>query len=272
MDCPGDWPEPIVRVQSLSESCNDAIPERYVKPPEARPLLGSTLDANIPLIDLGGLHDDSLREATLGHVSEACREWGFFMVVNHGISDELLDRAREVWRQFFHQPMEVKQAYANSPKTYEGYGSRLGVEKGAVLDWSDYYYLHYLPCNLRDFNKWPALPNHLREVIAEYSAEIVRLGGVLLKILSINLGLSENFLQNAFGGSDIGACLRVNFYPKCPQPDLTLGLSSHSDPGGMTFLLPDQHVPGLQVRRGDGWITVKPAPHALIVNIGDQIQ
>ncbi|KAL0303842.1 UNVERIFIED_CONTAM: putative 2-oxoglutarate-dependent dioxygenase JRG21 [Sesamum radiatum] len=133
MDCPGDWPEPIVRVQSLSESCNNAIPERYVKPPEARPMLGSTVDANIPLIDLGGLHDDSLRERTLGHVSEACREWGFFMVVNHGISDELLHRAREVWRQFFHQPMDVKQGYANRPKTYEGYGSRLGVEKAQFL-------------------------------------------------------------------------------------------------------------------------------------------
>lgn len=109
-------------------------------------------------------------------------------------------------------------------------------------------------------------------MIAEYSREIVRLGGVMLKILSINLGLSEDFLRNSFGGDDIGACLRVNFYPKCPEPDLTLGLSSHSDPGGMTFLLPDPNVPGLQVRRGDDWITVKPVPHAFVVNIGDQIQ
>lgn len=121
-------------------------------------------------------------------------------------------------------------------------------------------------------NIWFNLIGYCREVIAEYSKEVVRLGGVLLKILSINLGLSEDFLRNAFGGDDVGACLRVNFYPKCPQPDLTLGLSSHSDPGGMTFLLPDQNVPGLQVRRGDGWITVKPAPHAFIVNMGDQIQ
>ncbi|KAJ8535422.1 hypothetical protein K7X08_023142 [Anisodus acutangulus] len=89
-----------------------------------------------------------------------------------------------------------------------------------------------------------------------------------MKVLSANLGLRENYLENAFGGEDIGACLRVNFYPKCPQPDLTLGLSPHSDPGGLTFLLPDQHVAGLQVRRNSNWITVKPAPHAFIVNIG----
>lgn len=93
-----------------------------------------------------------------------------------------------------------------------------------------------------------------------------------MKVLSLNLGLEEDYLQNAFGGENIGACLRVNFYPKCPQPDLTLGLSSHSDPGGMTLLLPDDHVTGLQVRKDNHWITVKPAPHAFIVNIGDQIQ
>lgn len=111
-----------------------------------------------------------------------------------------------------------------------------------------------------------------RQVIDEYGKEVVKLCGRILKILSLNLGLEQDFLQKGFGGEDIGACLRVNFYPKCPQPDLTLGLSSHSDPGGMTVLLPDQHVAGLQVRKDDTWITVKPAPHAFIVNIGDQIQ
>ncbi|MBA0845344.1 hypothetical protein Goarm_023360, partial [Gossypium armourianum] len=90
--------------------------------------------------------------------------------------------------------------------------------------------------------------------------------------MSISLGLKEDYLQNAFGGEDIGACLRVNFYPKCPQPDLTLGLSSHSDPGGMTLLLPDHDIAGLQVRKNGNWITVKPVPNAFIVNVGDQIQ
>lgn len=106
----------------------------------------------------------------------------------------------------------------------------------------------------------------------EYSNEILRLGAVLLKIFSINLGLKEDYLQNAFGGRDVGACLRANFYPKCPQPDLTLGLSSHSDPGGMTFLLPDKQVCGLQIRKDDQWISVKTTCHAIIVNIGDQLQ
>ena len=109
-------------------------------------------------------------------------------------------------------------------------------------------------------------------MIEEYGEEVVKLGARLLKLLSLNLGLHQAYLQNAFGGEDVGACLRVNYYPKCPQPDLTLGLSSHSDPGGLTLLLPDDRVAGLQVRKDDNWITVKPARHAIIVNVGDQVQ
>ncbi|EXB88398.1 Leucoanthocyanidin dioxygenase [Morus notabilis] len=269
-----EWPEPIVRVQSLSESGLPSIPDRYVKPDTERPSFDSSNDANIPVVDMSGLygHDDVVRTATLRIVLEACREWGFFQVVNHGVSPELMDAALGVWRDFFYLPIETKQLYANSPRTYEGYGSRLGVQKGAILDWSDYYFLHYLPSCLKDYKKWPHLPPNCREVIDEYGREVVKLCGRLLRVLSVNLGLKEHFLQNAFGGEDIGACLRVNYYPKCPQPELTLGLSSHSDPGGMTLLLPDNQVTGLQVRKDTSWITVKPAPHAFIVNIGDQIQ
>lgn len=93
-----------------------------------------------------------------------------------------------------------------------------------------------------------------------------------MKVFSANLGLEEEYLQKAFGGEEVGACFRVNYYPKCPQPDLTLGLSPHSDPGGMTLLLPDEQVSGLQIRRGEKWVTVKPVPNAFVVNIGDQLQ
>ncbi|KAJ0028053.1 hypothetical protein Pint_34857 [Pistacia integerrima] len=276
MNCLQSWPEPVVRVQSLSESGLTSIPERYIKPTLHRPSVNTEFHphVNIPVIDLQNIfsNDQTLRDDTLSRISRACREWGFFQIVNHGVSHELMKNMREVWREFFKLPLETKQEYANSPDTYEGYGSRLGVEKGAKLDWSDYFFLNYMPLILRNPSKWPALPTSCRELVAEYGNEVVKLCGILMKVLSVNLGLGEDQLQNAFGGEEIGACLRVNFYPKCPQPDLTLGLSPHSDPGGMTLLLPDENVAGLQVRKGDNWITVKPAPNAFIVNIGDQIQ
>lgn len=110
-------------------------------------------------------------------------------------------------------------------------------------------------------------------MIEEYARELVKICQRLLKVLSTNLGLEEDYLQNAFGGAkNIGACLRANFYPKCPQPDLTLGISPHSDPGGITILLADDNVTGLQVRNSGRWVNVNPIPNAFIVNIGDQIQ
>ncbi|KAI0497386.1 hypothetical protein KFK09_020610 [Dendrobium nobile] len=268
MDCHTDWPEPIVRVQSVSESGAGLIPARYIKPQAERPCSGQPEpDTNlepIPVVDLAGDVTSAL--------SNACRDWGFFQAVNHGVSPELMRRARELWREFFHLPMEAKQAYANSPTTYEGYGSRLGIEKGAVLDWGDYYFLHLFPLCLKSHDKWPALPVALRETVEEYGMELVKLCKRVLGLLSAGLGLEVERMQRSFGGEEAGVCMRVNYYPKCPQPDLTLGLSSHSDPGGITVLLPDNEVRGLQVRRGTGWVTVQPLADAFIINVGDQVQ
>ncbi|KAI3988878.1 hypothetical protein MKX01_016449 [Papaver californicum] len=268
------WPEPIIRVQSLADSGSTVVPDRYIKPPSQRPSSTADDTHQIPLIDLSYLEsdDNNIRSSTLNQIYEACTEWGFFQVINHGVCPELLHRTREVWRDFFHLPVELKQEYANTPKTYEGYGSRLGVQKGAILDWSDYYYLHLLPNCIKDHKKWPAQPISCREETEEYGQQLVNLSNKIIKVLSKNLGLKEEYIGESFGGEDIGATLRVNYYPKCPQPDLTLGLSSHSDPGGMTLLLPDEHVAGLQVRRRDNWITIKPVPCTIIVNIGDQIE
>jgi len=112
-----------------------------------------------------------------------------------------------------------------------------------------------------------------REVTDKYASELMNLSEVLLKAMSSTLGLDEDYFHMAFGGSKgISATMRVNYYPKCPEPELTLGLSSHSDPGGITLLLVDENVKGTQVRKGNTWVTVQPIPGAFVVNVGDQIQ
>ncbi|WVZ56578.1 hypothetical protein U9M48_007084 [Paspalum notatum var. saurae] len=281
------WPEPVVRVQAVSDTCGDTIPDRYVKPLPERPSFSPAASdggggPSIPVVDLSMPDADATSRA----VAAACREWGFFQAVNHGVRPELLRGARAAWRGFFQQPAEVRERYANSPATYEGYGSRLGTAKGGPLDWGDYYFLHLLPRCLKSHEKWPSLPCSLRigrvtymidgcrETTEEYNEELVQLCRRVMRLLSSGLGLEPGRLQAAFGGEGgEGACLRVNFYPRCPQPELTLGVAAHSDPGGMTMLLVDDHVRGLQVRSPDGqWITVDPVPDAFIVNVGDQIQ
>ena len=161
------WLEPIVPVQMLSNSGVPTVPQQYIKPPFERPCGSITRmncpDLSIPIIDLACFSDiPEHRKAVLEAIGEACKNWGFFQVVNHGVGIDSVKRMREAWREFFDLPMEEKKLYANSPVTYEGYGSRLGVEKGATLDWSDYYFLNLLPNDMKNLEKWPEMPRHLR--------------------------------------------------------------------------------------------------------------
>jgi len=174
-DCMQEWPEPVMRVQALAESGLSAIPRCYVKPPCDRPVPPPPLDkelsddVSIPVVDLGELLADGAAvglgsaAAVTEAVAAACREWGFFQVVNHGVRPELMRAAREAWRGFFRRPLAEKQRYANSPRTYEGYGSRLGVQKGAVLDWGDYFFLHLAPEAAKSPAKfWPDNPGNCK--------------------------------------------------------------------------------------------------------------
>ncbi|KAF7049392.1 hypothetical protein CFC21_057937 [Triticum aestivum] len=266
------WPEPVVRVQAVSDTCGETIPERYVKLPLDRPSATTLQPAvshgggslNIPVVDMS-MPDSG---ETVRAVDAACREWGFFQAVNHGVSPELLRRARSSWRGFFRQPAEVRERYANSPATYEGYGSRLGTTKGGHLDWGDYYFLHLLPPSIKSHDKWPSLPSTLRDATEEYGEEVVKLCRRVSKVLSKGLGLDGGRLQAAFGGEGgEGACMRVNFYPRCPQPELTLGVAAHSDPGGMTMLLVDDHVRGLQVLSNAAYKSVE---HRVTVSAAEE--
>lgn len=68
-----------------------------------------------------------------------------------------------------------------------------------------------------------------------------------------------------------GRVIVGNYYPFCPQPDLTVGLAYLTDPGVLTVVQQD-HVGGLQVKYGGSWVDVKPIPGALVINVGDLLQ
>lgn len=271
-----DWDEPVQSVQELAENGVESVPPLYVRPLSDRPHRDrreSSILANrkIPVIDLSGLVDAARRKEVMREIASACEDWGFFQLVNHSVPPALIERVMSVASQFFELPLEEKQIYANTPESLTGYGSRMGVAKDTILDWGDYF-LHYVwPPELRDMEEvWPDKPESYRETIDEYSRKIYDLYRVLMAVLSVNLGLKSSYLETAFG-KGASLVLRINYYPPCPQPHLTLGLGPHSDAGGMTFLLQDEVI-GLQVKKDDVWVSVKPIPNAILVNIADQLQ
>ncbi|CAI0458051.1 unnamed protein product [Linum tenue] len=103
----------------------------------------------------------------------------------------------------------------------------------------------------------------------EYSKEMVKMGYLIIELLSEALGLDPNYLRNK--DCLMGHYLVCHYYPPCPQPDRTLGSSKHTDTDFMTILLQD-HVGGLQVLHQDQWVDITPLPGSLVINIGDLLQ
>lgn len=107
-------------------------------------------------------------------------------------------------------------------------------------------------------------------MVSTYCQQVRGLGFRLLGAISLSLGLEEDFIERALGEQE--QHMAINYYPKCPEPELTYGLPAHTDPNALTVLLQDSDVAGLQVLRDGKWMAVDPKPSALVINIGDQLQ
>ncbi|KAK9131595.1 hypothetical protein Scep_011123 [Stephania cephalantha] len=260
----------VVRVQALAESGVANVPSQFIQPPEKRPGPGGhshSPDSGVPVVDLSDW--DGARE----EVGRACRDWGGFQVRNHGVCIGLLEQMRKAGLHFFREcSMEEKLRYSCDPHSpaSEGYGSRMVVDKEAVLDWRDYLDHHTFPISRRDPNRWPQfLPNY-RELVAEYSDEMNKLALKLLSLISESLGLPSSCILDKVG-EEMYQNITVSYYPPCPTPDLTLGLQPHSDMGALTLLIQDD-VGGLQLLHNNTWVTVPPISDAILVLLADQTE
>lgn len=97
----------------------DVIPE-FIQPTEHR--ANSTIEVEevkeIPVIDLSS---SRAIEEVIAEIKEACEQWGFFQVVNHGVPLHKRDHLESEARKFFALPQEEKKRVKRNEDNPLGY-------------------------------------------------------------------------------------------------------------------------------------------------------
>nr|BAR72288.1 Aminocyclopropanecarboxylate oxidase [Nicotiana benthamiana] len=220
---------------------------------------------NFPIINLEKLNG-SEKAATMEMIKDACENWGFFELVNHGIPHEVMDTVEKLTKGHYKKCMEQRFKELVASKGLEGVQAEV-----TDMDWESTFFLRHLPVS--NISEVPDLDDQYREVMRDFAKRLENLAEELLDLLCENLGLEKGYLKKVFYGSkgpNFGT--KVSNYPPCPKPDLIKGLRAHTDAGGIILLFQDDKVSGLQLLKDGQWIDVPPMRHSIVVNLGDQLE
>ncbi|KAK2650482.1 hypothetical protein Ddye_017971 [Dipteronia dyeriana] len=276
MDSPPQ--EPLVFDASVLQFQSN-VPSQFIWPDHEKPCLEPP-ELEIPPIDLGDfLSGEPLAAAkTSKLVNEACKKHGFFLVVNHGVDSKLVSMAHEYMDSFFGMQLSEKQKAQRKIGEHCGYASSFTGRFSSKLPWKETLSFRY--CSDDDdkdssnvdvveeyfFNTLGDDFKQFGKVYQEYCEAMNRLSLGIMELLGTSLGVGRDHFREFFEGND--SIMRLNYYPPCQKPNLTLGTGPHCDPTSLTILHQDQ-VGGLQVFVDEKWQSIKPSPDAFVVNIGD---
>ncbi|KAL5795061.1 hypothetical protein ACOSP7_003655 [Xanthoceras sorbifolium] len=184
------------------------VPHRYVLPPSERPIPIANSSNTLPIIEISSLQDPTLRFHTVNEIRRACKEIGFFQVINHGIPLSIMKEAIATATEFFNLPIEEKLLLEDFIKHYSH----------PISKW---------------IHLWPLNPPDYKEKMGNYAKAVQVLQKQLLEAVLESLGLNLNYLDKEIEeGMQVMA---VNCYPACPEPDLTLAVE-----GALLVQLGDQ--------------------------------
>nr|AEP19803.1 ACC oxidase 1 [Ziziphus jujuba] len=220
---------------------------------------------NFPVINLENLNGEG-RKATMEQIRDACENWGFFELVNHGIAPEFMDKIERMTKEHYRKCMEQRFKELVASKGLEAVQTEV-----SDMDWESTFFLRHLPVS--NISEIPDLHDDYRKAMKEFALKLETLAEELLDLLCENLGLEKGYLKKAFYGSKgptFGT--KVSNYPPCPKPELIKGLRAHTDAGGIILLFQDDKVSGLQLLKDGQWIDVPPMRHSIVVNLGDQLE
>ncbi|MGW6460771.1 isopenicillin N synthase family dioxygenase, partial [Streptomyces sp. NPDC055078] len=245
-------------------------------------------DDSVPVIDLSPRDSAEGRAAVARAIGAACEGSGFFTVVGHGVSQDLIDRMYTVTNGFFELPDREKDTVANRPGV-SGF-RRMGGTTARSLDnetppdLCEAFGVHVTGelsererAGLGDpwatwtlANVWPDSPAGFKAVWQEYLSAMEELSADLMRQFALALELDERFFEDRFDHHV--SSLTANYYYPQTEPPLPgqLRRGAHTDFGSLTVLYQEDDLGGLQVLRNDGtWRDVAAVPGGFVVNIGD---
>ncbi|WOD11410.1 2-oxoglutarate and iron-dependent oxygenase domain-containing protein [Pseudomonas sp. NyZ704] len=237
----------------------------------------------LPIISVAGLRSQNPEERAqvARQLGIACREVGFFYVIDHGIDAECIQAAFDNAQRFFALPLADKQPLSIKLSPHNrGYvamaDEKLNPASGADMKeafniGTDFAADHpdvLAGKPFRGVNFWPEVPGWREDMLGYFDA-CLHLGRLIHRGFSIDLGLAEDFFDPHLTAPI--ATLRMLRYPaSAGQSDREDGAAgAHTDYGNLTLLATDK-VAGLQVANRQGqWIEAPHVPGAFVCNIGD---
>ena len=207
-------------------------------------------------------------------------EYGFAIVRDHGIPQELIDRAEQLSKQFFALPDEVKKKYlvpgGGGARGYTAFG--IETAKGATsFDLKEFWHVgRELPAGhkFRDVmagNIWPEEIPGFKETFLELYDAFDAAGVKVLRAIARFLKVDEEYFTDTV--RDGNSVMRLLHYPAQTEPTGNhIRAGAHEDINTITLLLGAEEA-GLELQTKDGrWIPVSPKKGELVINIGDMLQ
>jgi isopenicillin N synthase-like dioxygenase len=244
--------------------------------------------AAIPVIDLGPYlaGTPGALESAAAELREALRQIGFFVLINHGVPQALIDRTFAEARRFHDQPLPAKLAVRMNEHN-NGYMvmGRYAVWTSEVNDndkpdLNEAFFCKRerrpddpLVTSGRRFagpNRWPDDLPGFRERVLAYTDAMDGLTRRVLPLCAVALDLPADAFDRAFAESQFS--FRLTHYPPVTAETNQFGIAPHTDANFLTFLA-QTSVPGLQVLMPSGeWADVPYVPGSYAVNSGDMMQ
>lgn len=246
-----------------------SLPSSYVftRIPD-EPIISES-EISIPIIDYSLLTSGTPNQRTkiINDLRNACQEWGFFTVINHGVPEDQIKAMMDACIDFFNLTEEEKREYQGKHVLDPiRCGTSFNASVDRVLFWRDFLKVFIHP----QFHS-PMKPAGFSELSLEYCKRIRIVARELLEGISESLGLEACHINQSMNFESGFQIFIANLYPPCPQPELAMGMPPHSDHGLLT-LLTQNGISGLQIQHNGKWVNVNAIPNSFLVNIGDHIE